>query len=156
MGALEATDDIRAIEIFKDVQKQAGADPDIHLLCDSHQIKHPQVNAFQRYSSVILQCSVREGFGLTVTEAMWKYQPVIGTSAAGLRAQIRDGQNGFIADDAETCAEDALELIQDQDSWQRLGKQVHEHVKKHFLLPMMVRAYLQALACASGSPQRGR
>jgi glycosyltransferase involved in cell wall biosynthesis len=53
-----------------------------------------RVNAFQRYSSVILQRSTREGFGLTVTVAMWKYQPVVGTSATGLRAQIIDGQNG--------------------------------------------------------------
>lgn len=156
VGALEAADDIRAIDIFKDVQKRVGIDPDIHLLCDPHHIKHPQVNAFQRYSSVILQRSVREGFGLTVTEAMWKYQPVIGTSATGLRAQILDGQNGFIADDTETCAQAALQLIHDRTLWHELGERAHKHVQKHFLLPLMIRAYLQALIKACDSLQCAR
>ena len=80
VGAMEAADDINALEILKDIQAKAGTDPDIHLLYDPAVIKHPEVNAFQRYSSVILQRSIREGFGLTVTEAMWKYQPVVGTS----------------------------------------------------------------------------
>lgn len=153
VGALEAADDVKAVEILKEVQKRAGTDPDIHLLYDPHSVKHPQVNAFQRYSSVILQRSLREGFGLTVTEAMWKYQPVVGTSATGLRTQIIDGQNGFIADDAETSAKDTLKLINDRIYWQRLGEQAHEHVKEHYLLPMMVKEYLNALVKACGSPQ---
>jgi trehalose synthase len=148
VGALEAADDIKALEILKDVQQKAGSDPDIHLLADPHMIKHPQVNAFQRYSSALLQRSIREGFGLTVTEAMWKFQPVVGTSVTGLRTQIIDGQNGFIADDTETCARDTLKLIQDRDLWRRLGEQAHEHVKKNYLLPMMVIGYLDALAKA--------
>ena len=87
VGAMEAADDINAMEILEEIQAKAGADPDVHLLYDPAVIKHPEVNAFQRYSSVILQRSIREGFGLTVTEAMWKYQPVVGTSVTGLRAQ---------------------------------------------------------------------
>jgi trehalose synthase len=152
VGALEAADDIKAVEILKDLLEKAGSDPDIHLLSDPHIIKHPQVNAFQRYSSAILQRSIREGFGLTVTEAMWKFQPVVGTSVTGLRTQIIDGQNGFIADDPETCAQDALKLIQDRDLWRRLGEQAHERVKKNYLLPMMVIEYLDALAKACGTP----
>lgn len=146
VGALEATDDINALEILKDVRGKAGADPDVHLLSDPHKIKHSQVNAFQRYSSVILQRSIREGFGLTVTEAMWKYQPVIGTSATGVRTQITDGQNGFIDDSTEACAQRALQLIADRVLWSRLGHQAHRHVQHHYLLPMMVLEYLDALA----------
>src|SRR6266705_3019969 len=67
VGAMEAADDINALEILKDIQAKAGTDPDIHLLYDPAVIKHPEVNTFQRYSSVILQRSIREGFGLTVT-----------------------------------------------------------------------------------------
>ncbi len=104
VGALEAADDIKAKEILKDIEAKVGDDPDIHLLYDPAVIRHPEVNAFQRYSSIIFQRSIREGFGLTVTEAMWKYQPVVGTSVTGLRAQIIDGQNGYIADDTEVCA----------------------------------------------------
>jgi trehalose synthase len=113
-------------------------------------IKHPEVNAFQRYSSVILQRSTREGFGLTVTEAMWKYQPVVGTSVTGLRTQIIDGRNGYIADDTEACAKHTLKLIEDRDMWRELGKQAHEHVRDNYLLPTMVLQYLDALMKARG------
>ena len=145
VGAMEASDDVLAMEVLKDVQAKAGGDPDIHLLYDPAVIKHPEVNAFQRYSSVILQRSIREGFGLTVTEAMWKYQPVVGTSATGLRTQIIDGRNGYIADDPETAAQDTLKLIKDRALWRRLGKQAHLRVKENYLLPMMIAEYLDAL-----------
>src|SRR6266478_6476897 len=150
VGAMEAADDIHAMEVLKDIQNKAGNDPDIHLLYDPVVIKHPEVNAFQRYSSVILQRSIREGFGLTVTEAMWKYQPVIGTSATGLRTQIIHGRNGYIADDAETCAAYTLKLIQDRELWRKLGKQAHLRVKNNYLLPMMILEYLGALLKARG------
>ncbi len=150
VGAMEAADDINALEILKDIQAKAGADPDIHLLYDPAVIKHPEVNAFQRYSSVILQRSIREGFGLTVTEAMWKYQPVVGTSVTGLRAQIIDGQNGYIADETEACAERTLKLIQDRELWRKLGKQAHKRVKDHYLFPTLVLQYLDALKKARG------
>jgi trehalose synthase len=149
VGAMEAADDINALEILKDIQAKAGADPDIHLLYDPAVIKHLEVNAFQRYSSVILQRSIREGFGLTVTEAMWKYQPVVGTSVTGIRTQIIDGQNGYIADETEACAERTLKLIHDRVLWRKLGKQAHKHVKDHYLFPMMVLQYLDALKKAS-------
>ena len=153
VGAMEAADDIKAMEILKDIQSIAGQDPDIHLLYDPAVIKHPQVNAFQRYSSVILQRSTREGFGLTATEAMWKYQPVVGTSATGLRAQIIDGINGYIVDDTEGCARVTLKLIQDRDLWRKLGQQAHEDVSKNYLLPAMTLQYLDALAQARGLSQ---
>src|SRR5436309_1121323 len=153
VGAMEAADDIKAIEILKEIQAMAGDDPDIHLLYDPAVIKHPEVNAFQRYSSVILQRSTREGFGLTVTEAMWKYQPVVGTSVTGLRTQIIDGQNGYIADDTETCAKRTLQLIQDRELWHKLGKRAHERVKDNYLLPMMILQYLDTLAKAWGTSE---
>jgi trehalose synthase len=87
---------------------------------------------------------------LTVTEAMWKEQPVIGTSVTGLRAQINDGQNGYIADSTEACAQSALKLIQDRELWRQLGKQAHEDVKKQYLFPVMALQYLDALMKARG------
>jgi trehalose synthase len=155
VGAMEAADDIKAIEILKDIQEKAGADPDIHLLSDPDVITHAIVNAFQRYSSVILQRSIREGFGLTVTEAMWKYEPVIGTSVTGLRAQIIDGQNGYIADSTEACAQRTLKLIQDRELWRQLGMQAHEHVRKQYLFPVMVLQYLDALTKAREMSRNG-
>lgn len=148
VGAMEAADDIKAMEILKEIQEKAGADPDIHLLYDPAVIEHPQVNALQRYSSVILQRSTREGFGLTVTEAMWKGQPVIGTSVTGLRTQIIDGHNGYIADSTEACAQRTLQLLQDREKWQELGKQAQEDVRRNYLFPTMVLQYLDALTKA--------
>lgn len=152
VGAMEAADDIKATEILHSVQAKAGEDPDIHPLYNPAVITHLQVNAFQRYSSVILQRSIREGFGLTVTEAMWKYQPVVGTSVTGLRAQIIDGRNGYIADSTEDCAQRTLQLIQDRDLWRTLGQQAHERVKDNYLFPTMVLQYLDALMKATGRP----
>ncbi len=149
VGAIEAADDISAQGILKQLQEYAGSDKDIHLFSDSAQIHHTQVNAFQRYSSVILQRSPREGFGLTTTEAMWKYQPVVGTSATGLRTQILDGQNGYTADDTATCAQDTLKLLQNRDLWQQLGKAAHQRVQENYLLPMMTLEYLTALTKAN-------
>lgn len=148
VGAMEAADDIKAKSILKDIQEKAGDDPDVYPLYDPALIRHPEVNAFQHYSSVILQRSTREGFGLTVTEAMWKYQPVVGTSVTGLRAQIVDGQNGFIADDTEACAKATIKLIQDRELWRKLGQRAHESVREHYLFPMMVLEYLDALTKA--------
>ncbi|GLV54951.1 trehalose synthase [Dictyobacter sp. S3.2.2.5] len=145
VGAMEATDDKGAVEVLHDLQRYAGDDKDVHLLSDPAVIGDDEVNAFQRYSSVILQRSTREGFGLTATEAMWKNQPVIGTSATGLKIQLVDGENGYIVDDTQSCAERTLELLRDRDRWHQLGRNAHEHVRKHYLLPMMVLSYLDAL-----------
>ena len=148
VGAMEAADDSSAQEILRELQEYAGNDADIHLLSDPAHIQHAQVNAFQRYSSVILQRSAREGFGLTVTEAMWKYQPVVGTSATGLRTQILNGQNGYIVDDTETCSQETLKLLQDRNLWRQLGKAAHQRVQENYLLPMMALEYLTALTKA--------
>jgi len=145
VGAMEAADDIEASEVLHDLQNYAQNDPDIHFLYDPAQIKAQEVNAFQRYSDVVLQRSSREGFGLTVTEAMWKNQPVVGTSVTGLRAQIQHGHNGYIADDTETAAHHTCELIQNRELKQKMGQQAHEHVQQHFLLPMMILSYLDSL-----------
>jgi trehalose synthase len=151
---MEAADGIKATAILKGIEAKADGDPDIHVLSDPAVITHPVVNAFQRYSSVILQRSIREGFGLVVTEAMWKYQPVVGTSVTGLRTQIIDGQNGYIADETDACAEHTLQLIQDRELWRKLGKQAHKRVKDHYLFPTLVLQYLDALKKACNYSDR--
>ncbi|GHP01041.1 glycosyl transferase family 1 [Reticulibacter mediterranei] len=145
VGAMEAADDIGASEVLHKLQDYAKGDPDIHFFYDPKQIQGEEVNAFQRFSDVILQRSSREGFGLTVTEAMWKGQPVVGTSVTGLRAQIEDGTNGYISDDTDAATKHTLDLLQDRALKQKLGKQAHEHVREHYLLPMMILSYLDAL-----------
>jgi trehalose synthase len=145
IGAMEASDDIEAAAVFRDLQHDASTDPDIHVLADPHLITQREVNAFQRLASVILQRSAREGFGLTTTEAMWKYQPVVGTSATGLSLQITHGKNGYVADDTAACASMTLNLLEDPVTGRELGKQAHEQVRQHFLFPTFVLQYLRAL-----------
>jgi trehalose synthase len=150
VGAMEAADDVKALEVLKDLKQYTGGDPDIHLLYDPALIGPLQVNAFQRYSSVMLQRSIREGFGITVTEAMWKYQPVVGTSVTGLRMQIIDGRNGYIADSTEECAEASLKLLHDRGLWRTLGRRAHSLIKHNYLLPVMALEYLNTLKKALG------
>lgn len=145
VGAMEAADDISALDVLADVKRYADGDPDIHLLSDATLVGHLEVNAFQRYSSVILQRSTREGFGFTATEALWKSQPVVGTTATGMRAQLIEGYNGFLIDDTEGCAAYTLKLLQDRALWRTMGKNAHEHVRTHFLFPIMIMDYLETL-----------
>lgn len=117
------------------------------------------MNAFQRYSSVILQRSLREGFGFTVTEAMWKKQPVIGTCVTGLQMQIAHGFNGYLIDDAETAAAYTIKLLQDRELWRELGENAYKTVRQRFLFPVMVLDYIKALQRAqinAQSPSRLR
>jgi trehalose synthase len=149
VGALEAKDDVKAVEILADLQRNyVQGDTDIHLLSDPAIIDHEAVNAFQRYSSVILQRSIREGFGFTVTEAMWKRQPVIGTHVTGLEMQITHGSNGYLVDETEGAAAYTLQLLQDRDLWRELGTNAYETVRQHFLFPTLILGYLQALQAA--------
>ncbi len=151
VGALEAKDDIKAMEILADLQRNyVHGDTDIHLLSDPNIINHEAVNAFQRYSSVILQRSIREGFGFTVTEAMWKKQPVVGTRVTGLQMQITHGSNGYLVDETEAATDYTLKLLQDRDLWRRLGENAHETVRQRFLFPAMLLDYLKALQDARG------
>jgi trehalose synthase len=146
VGALEAKDDVKAVEILADLQRNyVRGDADIHLLSDPAIIDHEAVNAFQRYSSVILQRSIREGFGFTVTEAMWKRQPVIGTHVTGLEMQITHGSNGYLVDETEEAAAYTLRLLQDRDLWRELGTNAYETVRQQFLFPTLILGYLQAI-----------
>jgi len=152
VGALEAKDDVKAVEILADLQRNyVQGDADIHLLSDPAIIDHEAVNAFQRYSSVILQRSIREGFGFTVTEAMWKKQPVVGTHVTGLEMQITHGSNGYLVNETEAAAAYTLQLLQNRDLWRELGTNAYENVRQHFLFPTLILDYLKALQGALSS-----
>ena len=87
----------------------------------------------------MLQKSIREGFGLTVAEAMWKGTPVIGGNTGGIRYQIRDGKNGFLVSSVEEAAQRLVQLLKDQDLRRRLGQKALESVRRHFLLTRQLR-----------------
>lgn len=100
------------------------------------------VNALQRYSAVVLQKSLREGFGLTVTEAMWKGQPVIGGNVGGIRYQIQDGVNGFLVNSIQEAADRIVELLQRPDLRRSMGEKARETVRSKFLMTRLLEQYL--------------
>jgi trehalose synthase len=100
------------------------------------------VNALQRRAAVVLQKSIREGFGLTVAEAMWKGTPVIGGNAGGIRYQIQDGVNGFLVSSVEEAADRLVHLIKDEKLRRQMGKRAKETVRERFLLTRLLEQYL--------------
>ena len=104
------------------------------------------VNALQRRAAVVLQKSLREGFGLTVTEAMWKGAAVIGGDCGGIRRQIEDGVNGFRVSSVEQAAQRMVQLLKDESLRRRLGKAARESVRANFLMSRLVEQYLDLFA----------
>ncbi|MGC9529112.1 MAG: glycosyltransferase [Candidatus Bipolaricaulaceae bacterium] len=100
------------------------------------------VNALQRRAALVLQKSLREGFGLTVAEAMWKGTPVIGGNVGGIRYQIQDGVNGFLVDSVEQAAARIVQLLRDPQLRDRMGRAARESVREHFLLTRYLEQYL--------------
>ncbi len=100
------------------------------------------VNALQRKSAVIVQKSLREGFGLTVTEAMWKGAAVVGGNAGGIRYQIKDGVNGFLVSSIEETADRIVRLIRDENLRRRLGQEARKQVRDNFLMTRSLESYL--------------
>jgi len=104
------------------------------------------VNALQRHTAVVLQKSTREGFGLTVTEAMWKGAAVVGGNVGGIRRQIRDGENGFLVNSIDETAERIVQLLQDPGLRQRIGTRARESVRENFLMSRLLEDWLDVIA----------
>ena len=136
-----ATDDPEGQEVFASLCKCGEERIRILSVQDS-----ALVNALQRRAAVIMQKSIREGFGLTVTEAMWKGAPVIGANVGGIRHQIRDGENGFLVDTIEQAAARIVQLIKDPKLRQKLGARARETVRERFLLTRPMEEWLDLIA----------
>jgi trehalose synthase len=146
LGLSQATDDPEGAKVFQTVADHAAGDPDIHLYFDPAEMPvsvDEVVNAVQMASAVLIQKSTREGFGLTVTEGMWKGKPVIGGDAGGIRVQINDGVTGFLVSSPEQCAQRLVELLQDDALSARIGVAAKESVRQRFLLPRLALDYLR-------------
>lgn len=137
----EATDDPEALSVLNEVRTAANDDPDIHIMllpADAHR----SINAIQRASDIVLQKSLREGFGLTVTEAMWKGRPVIGGDTGGIRIQVVNHQTGFLVNTPEGAALRARYLLFNRDLLQEMGEKARNFVRENFLLTRHLREYL--------------
>jgi trehalose synthase len=137
-----ATDDPEGWDFFNATIAHADGDPDIHILNNLNNVGAIEVNAFQSHCDVVIQKSTREGFGLTVTEAIWKARPFIGGDVGGIPLQVSDGETGFLVSSVEECAERALEILRDPGLGKRLGRAGKESVRRRFLMPRLLRDWL--------------
>jgi len=142
-----ATDDPEGEAILNEVRDYAGNDPDIHILLLPPD-KHKEINALQRMSDVILQKSIKEGFGLTVSEAMWKEKPVIGGAVGGIPLQIVHGLTGFVVYSVEGAAFRIRQFLNNPDMAKRMGQEGREYVRNNFLITRQIRDYLSIWYCS--------
>jgi trehalose synthase len=140
-----ATDDPEGWEFFERTFEYAAGDPDIKILNNLNNVGAIEVNAFQSQSDVVVQKSIREGFGLTVTEALWKGRPTVAGKVGGIPLQIEDGNSGFLVDSSEDCARRCIEVLQDPELGKKLGRAGKEHARRHFLSPRLLCDWLKLL-----------
>jgi trehalose synthase len=136
-----ATDDPEGEAVLDEVRKAADADPDVHILLlppDAHRT----INGLQRIADIVLQKSTREGFGLTVTEAMWKCKPVIGGDTGGIRLQVVNHHTGFLVSTPEGAALRMRYFINYRDRLHEMGQKAREFVRENFLITRHIREYL--------------
>ena len=138
-----ATDDPEGWEFFHHTVRHADGDPDIKILNNLNNVGSIEINAFQSQADVCMQKSIREGFGLTVTEAQWKGRPTIGGDVGGIPLQIEDGVSGFLVESAEEAAQRSIEILDDPELAKRIGRAGKEHAREHFLTPRLLRDWLQ-------------
>jgi trehalose synthase len=138
-----ANDDPEGWHFFERTARHAGEDPDIFLLSNINGVGNAEVNAFQRASAVVLQKSIREGFALTVSEALWKARPVVATSVGGIPLQVASGQTGYLVSNKAQCAERTLQLLRDQALATTFGEAGRERVRENFLMTRDLADYLQ-------------
>jgi trehalose synthase len=138
-----AHDDPEGWHYLEQTEERRASDPDIHVLTNLQGVGDTAVNAFQRDSDVVLQKSIREGFGLTVSEAMWKEKPVIAGNAGGLRLQVEEGKTGYLVDSVEQCAERLMGLLQNPILRDEMGSAGKARVRDRFLTVREVTEYLE-------------
>jgi len=136
-----ATDDPEGAEVLKEVKRAAEDDPDIKVL-ELPPWAPLEVNALQRASSVVIQKSLREGFGLTVSEALWKKKPVVASAVGGIPNQVIHKHTGLLAHSVEGTAYQIRYLLSHPEIAARLGEQGHAHVKENFLITQNLKRYL--------------
>ena len=131
-----ASDDPEGWDYFNATVAHADGDPDIHILNNFNNVGAIEVNAFQSHADVLIQKSTREGFGLTVSEAIWKARPFIGGDVGGIPLQVEDGKSGYLVSTVEECADArAADPRATPRSASSSGCQGKEHVRKNFLTP---------------------
>jgi len=140
-----ALDDPEGWGIYRQILEYSREDPLVHVFTNLTGVGNVEVNAFQRVSEVIIQKSLREGFGLVVSESLWKGTPVVAGRTGGIPMQMPEGVGGFLVDSVKECAMRVLYLLQNPSEAQRLGRLGKEHVRQNFLLTRLLADELKLL-----------
>jgi trehalose synthase len=138
-----ATDDPEGWEFFQRTYEYAGSDPDVKILNNLNNVGAIEVNAFQSQADVLMQKSIREGFGLTVTEALWKGRPTVAGDVGGIPLQIVDGESGFLVSSPEEAAQRSIEIFKDPGLGKYLGRTGKERARERFLSPRLLRDWMR-------------
>ena len=150
-----AHDDPEGWEYYQRTVDHADGDPDIYILSNLNNVGAVEVNAFQVHSNAVVQKSTKEGFGLTVTEALWKARPVVAGRVGGIVAQITDGETGWLVDSAQECAQACVEILRDPSEARGRALKGKEHVRRHFLTPRLLRDWLVLFNKLAGNDTGG-
>jgi trehalose synthase len=137
-----AHDDPEGWDFYNQTVAYAAGDPDIFILSNLNNVGSVEVNAFQVHSAAAIQKSIREGFGLTVTEALWKTRPTVAGRVGGIVAQIQDGVTGWLVDSSLECAEACSEILADPAAARARALRGKEYVRLNFLTPRLLRDWL--------------
>ena len=140
-----AYDDPEGWAWYERTVRRAGEDMDIKVRTNLNGVGNVEVNAFQRAARVIVQKSVREGFGLSVTEGLWKARPVVAGNVGGIPLQIIDGETGYLVNTVEECAGRVLHLLRNPEKAEEMGRRGREAVRRQFLITRNLRDYLRNL-----------
>jgi trehalose synthase len=137
-----AHDDPEGWEFYNQTVAYAAGDPDIYILSNLNNVGSVEVNAFQVHARAVLQKSIREGFGLTVSEALWKARPTVAGNVGGIVTQIQDGETGWLVNSSSECAAACLAILDDPADARRRALAGKEHVRRNFLTPRLLRDWL--------------
>ena len=137
-----AHDDPEGWDYYNRTVDAAGGDPDVFILSNLNNVGSVEVNAFQVHSDVLVQKSIREGFGLTVTEALWKAKPMVAGRAGGIVDQIHEGETGFLVESVAECAEACASVLDDSEHARAMALRGKEEVRHRFLMPRLLRDWL--------------
>jgi trehalose synthase len=150
-----AHDDPEGWDYYNRTVEYAQGDSDIFILSNLNNVGAVEVNAFQVHSAVTLQKSIREGFGLTVSEALWKGRPMVAGRVGGIVTQIEDGVTGWLVDSVEQCADACCDILDDPSAARQRALRGKEYVRKHFLTPRLLRDWLALFNRLSGDESAG-
>ncbi|MGZ4481284.1 MAG: glycosyltransferase, partial [Gaiellales bacterium] len=145
-----AHDDPEGWEYYNQTVEYADDDQDVFILSNLNNVGAVEVNAFQVHADVCIQKSIKEGFGLTVSEGLWKARPMIGGAVGGIVTQIDDGETGYLVASAEECADRALRILADPAAARAMARRGKEHVRRRFLTPRLVRDWLALMHLLDG------